>query len=151
MTNQETSTNVNEVQLFENYSHLTPDQWRFVTARLEEKSDKDAAFRIGINPSTVSRWENKKQIDNLLAEIQASTAIAAKAVLEKQVLKASMVLLGLLDSDDERIRIDAAKQVLDRVNGKPVNKNEVTGADGGPVILKGYGIVSPDDWDNDGD
>lgn len=30
------------------------------------------------------------------------------------------------------------------------DKSEVTGKDGGPIAVKGYALVSPDDWDDDG-
>ena len=34
--------------------------------------------------------------------------------------------------------------------GKPPTKTEITGANGGPVLVKGYVIISPDDWEKAG-
>lgn len=34
--------------------------------------------------------------------------------------------------------------------GKPPTKTEITGANGGPVLVKGYVSISPDDWEKAG-
>lgn len=128
--NQEIPTNTNEKALFELYPSVTVDQWRFIAARLKHSTDKAAAEEIGIHPTSVSKWSNKAEIDELLKMFAANSADGARAALEKQALEAALVLLALMGSDDERTRLEAAKQVLDRVLGKAMQRNEVSGPDG---------------------
>lgn len=132
---QETTINHNEKAISELYPSITLDQWRFIGARLGESTDKAAAQKIDISPITVSKWPNKSEIDGLLKTWAASTAEGSRVVLEKMAIQASLVLLKLLESDDERIRIDAAKTILDRVNGKPTQQVEHSGDATWTVII----------------
>ncbi len=48
--------------------------------------------------------------------------------------KALLTLVSAMDSDDERVRVDAASRILDRGYGKPAQSVEVMGdEDGGPI------------------
>lgn len=42
----------------------------------------------------------------------------------------------------------SALQLIGRVHGLFTDKQELTGADGGPIEMKGYVGFSPDDWDD---
>jgi hypothetical protein len=42
--------------------------------------------------------------------------------------------------------LQAARLIYEYVDGKPAQRLEHVGAGGGPVIIKGYSVVSPDDW-----
>ncbi len=43
--------------------------------------------------------------------------------------------------------LDAMKLLLAYTYGKPIDRKEITGADGGP--FKGYVSITPDDWSDD--
>lgn len=43
----------------------------------------------------------------------------------------------MLSSEDDRARVAACKEILDRAIGKPTTAVEITGADGEPLILQG--------------
>ena len=42
--------------------------------------------------------------------------------------------------------LDAIKVVLDRSDGKVLEKHQHTGSEGGPIEVKTYVSISPDDW-----
>jgi hypothetical protein len=43
-------------------------------------------------------------------------------------------------------RLDALCWLADRGWGKAIQSTEITGANGGAIIVKGYQTVTPDDW-----
>jgi hypothetical protein len=78
---------------------------------------------------------------------------AARAILAKTIAEAgedAKAALGLLvafvkdPSLDPRLRRDCANDVMDRVWGKPTQRNEVTGAEGGAIIVRTVGGVDLD-------
>lgn len=42
----------------------------------------------------------------------------------------------------------ARKWLSDYLIGPPIERKEITGADGEPIKIKGYVSVNPDDWEN---
>jgi hypothetical protein len=71
----------------------------------------------------MSRPEIKRQAQKNLAGLARS-----------HTEKALLTLVSAMDSDDERVRVDAASRILDRGYGKPAQSVEVMGdEDGGPV------------------
>lgn len=50
-------------------------------------------------------------------------------------------------SQDEQRAIDNAWRVIEHVKGKPKQDVEVSGSQGGPIAVKAYCVVSPDDWE----
>jgi hypothetical protein len=53
--------------------------------------------------------------------------------IERVSIRAIRVLEGQLDSEDERTAQAAAKDLLDRFLGKPTQRSELTGKDGGAI------------------
>lgn len=58
-----------------------------------------------------------------------------KALQEQAYPKAIAALIGALESTDDRTRLAAAREVFDRLFGKPRESVTVTGEDGGPVAV----------------
>lgn len=56
-----------------------------------------------------------------------------RAAAAKHSTKAIAKLVKLLDSADERIVATAAREILDRAHGKPMQATEITGKDGAPL------------------
>jgi hypothetical protein len=120
----------------------TPEQRRWVWARLQEASDADAARRAGVHPATVCRWPNKKQLDEVVAILLNDAIEAARAILADALLEAVQVKVMGLRSRNEPIRQNAATEIIDRVLGKPSQRQEITGDDGGAIIVN---IIRRDD------
>ena len=74
----------------------------------------------------VSRTAIYKRINNS-ERLQAALEDARETIVDLAESK--------LDSDNESIRVNAAKEVLDRTTGKPAQRvqSEISGKDGGPV------------------
>lgn len=45
-------------------------------------------------------------------------------------------LFALADSEDERVALQAIVTIANRLDGMPKQATEITGADGGPVVMK---------------
>lgn len=125
-----------EKPLTDRFAGFTIDQWRFITARLNTSTDKEAAEMIGVNPTTPPRWHNKPAINQAVAELQAEATSGAVAALQSASLQAAMVIIGLMEDEDKAVRLRAAQDVLDRANGKATQRQEITGADGGKLTIE---------------
>lgn len=123
------------------WQKLDHNQQRFAVAMLTSASKKDAAGRVGIQPNTVYKWNG--DVDDVVEFMRNHAAAAALGIVQANATKAAMVKAAGLDSDDEKIRQDAASEILDRNLGKPTQRRELTGADGEPLIK----VVSQFDYD----
>jgi len=113
---------------------LTPDQIRFIVARQECPTDKEAAEQIGISPATVSYWKNKgAPIDDVLRLMSLDGLVTALHIRKRNLAKAMLVKVGGLDSEDERLRQGVATEVIEWELGKSAQRTELTGKGGGPI------------------
>lgn len=129
--------NIHEKSISEQLSDvlktLSPNQVRFVVARQDYLSDKEAAEAVGLKPDTVYRWNgNVKRAVQLFAEDIMS---GAAAIRRKNLAKAMMVKAAGLDSNDESIRQKAATEIIEWEMGKPSQRvqSEVSGPNGGAL------------------
>lgn len=114
-------------------AQLTTDQIRYVVARQECSTDREAARLVKISESTVYRWPDVvKRAVRLMA---TDGIVVARHVLRRNLAKAALVKTAGLDSDDERVRQAAATEILDRHMGTAVQKQEVSGPEGAPLSL----------------
>jgi len=115
---------------------LTTDQIRFVVARQEFSTDKEAAHQIGVKPNTVYTWKHKgAPIDEAVRLMAFDGIVVAKEMLRRALAKAAAVKVAGLDSEDERIRQGVSTEVLDRELGRPTQRQEITGADGDALTI----------------
>lgn len=112
---------------------LTITQLRYVVARNESKSDKEAAETIGISPATVKGWENKLQVDEAVRLMLSDGVIMARSLRRRNLAKAMAVKVSGLDSEDEKTRQAAATEIIEWELGKPQNKTDIT--TGGEKIM----------------
>jgi len=84
--------------------------------------------------------------------------INASPALQEAMAEARETLIDLVEDGLYELALagDRTAQIV-VLNNHPVSKqrgwgprSELTGANGGPVVIKGYISVSPDDWDTDG-
>ena len=133
-TNQEKSSFDELEQVL---AELTVDQIRFVVARQEFSTDKEAAGEIGIKPDTVYQWKYKGcPIDEALRLMALDGVIVAKHLRRRNLAKAMAVKVAGLDSGDERIRQGVATEIVEWEIGKAKQTTEVSGRDGGPIETK---------------
>lgn len=120
MSNEATTESTFE----EVWQGLTENQKRFVLARKDHTNKADAAQAIGLNPDTVYRWPDEVElaVELLLDEAAAN----ARSILEQAVTKAALTKIDGLDSNNEWVQQTAAKEILDRVLGKAVERKEVS-------------------------
>ena len=115
MSEKETS---NSKRIEEILGQLTNDQLRFVVARLQSRTDKEAAKVINIPANTVYSWTNKAEIDEAIMLIDAEPLDAAREIRKKNLVKAMMVKARGLDSKDERLAQAAATEIIEWELGK---------------------------------
>ena len=113
---------------------LTPDQLRFVVARQECPTDKEAAEELGFSPSTISYWKRHGgPIDEAVRLMAFDGLIMAAHIRRRSIAKAMMVKVAGLDDNDASLRQRVATEIIEWEMGKATQRQEVTGADGGPV------------------
>ena len=127
-------------------SELTNDQIRFVIARQEFSTDKEAAEAIDIKPGTVYQWKSKAPIDEAVRLMAEDGLVTALHIRRRNLAKAMAVKVAALDSGDETARQKAATEIIEWEMGKAGQHTDIT-TGGQPV--KGYISVSPDDWEGD--
>lgn len=116
-------------RLSEVLAQLTPNQLRFVVAMKECSTKKEAAKAIDLEPNTVYGWP--KIVDDAVRLVALSEEEAARAIRKRSLVKAIMVKVSGLDSDDEGTRQKTATEIIEWELGKA--SQPVTGKDGGPV------------------
>lgn len=121
----------------------TDSQRRYVLARLT--LDPAPAMRsIGLNDKTRFTWANKEDLERAARLLQMDAIEAARLKLGELALKAVAALEDALGVGSSRVA--AANSILDRIGLPATQKREISGPDGGPIAVKGYINVSPDDW-----
>lgn len=128
-------------------AQLSRDQIRFIVARQEFSTDKEAAESIGIKPNTVSQWKTKKvPIDKAARLMALDGLVTAQYIRRRNLAKAMAVKVSGLDSDGEKVRQDVASEIIEWEMGKAMQRNEHGGHDGGPIPVQliGIGGIDPD-------
>ena len=133
--NQEKSSQPQNIErLQEILSLLSLEQIRFITSRQEYSTDKDAAESIGIKPDIVYQWKHKgvpiTEACQLLAFDGLQTALHIR---KRNLVKAMLVKVKGLDSNDESLRQRVSTEIIEWETGKAVQALEHTGKDGGPI------------------
>lgn len=101
---------------------LTIDQLRYIVARQEYSSKRDAAQAIDVSYSTVTKWDSK--VDRA-AELMALDGVhVTREIRRRSLPKAMAVKVAGLESKDERIRQGVATEIVEWEMGKAVTKTE---------------------------
>jgi len=122
--NQPNDTDIGELAKILN--QLTITQLRFIVARNESKSDREAAEAIGISPSTVKGWDNKAQVDEAIRLMLFDGVIMARTLRRRNLAKAMAVKVSGLDSVDEKLRQSVATEIVEWEMGKAQGSVDVT-------------------------
>lgn len=110
----------------------------YVVARSKSISDSKALDDSGIASSTFYGWDKSKR--NYLNEIamRFKREIATRVLMEFQdkAEKATDTIVKLMDSRNEIIKLKASQETLDRAIGKVSQSFEVSGKDGGVIVVE---------------
>jgi hypothetical protein len=105
---------------------LSPSQIEFVRNRLLTKTDTAAAADTGLTKNTVARWEELPAIREVIDLANRSATDRALAVFENNIVTAANEIVDQLHHKSAWVRMQAAKETLDRFVGKSVQRNENT-------------------------
>lgn len=120
MKDQDFLTEANKI-----LSQANPSQVSWVMARLTSSTDKEAAKKAKVHPTTVSAWGNKSELDKAVNLLLRHPVVAAIRILEEGAIKAVSVLFEELNN--KRNRLIAARDILDRLDiMKPVRLDVTT-------------------------
>jgi len=111
-------------------AEATPEQVKWVTKRLALNTDKAAARAVGVHPTTVSRWDNKAELDRAIHLLLAEPREAALAILRASVIEAAHIKTDGLQKMGKQV---VATEILDRVLGRPTQRQELSGPNDGPI------------------
>ena len=128
----------NTTELFADLvGQLTTDQMRFVVARQEHASDREAATAIGISPETVKNWKRggNKLIDDSVRLIAMDGIIVATEMRRRNLAKAMGVKVKGLDSDSEQIRQKVSTEIIEWEMGKATQSVDADITSAGEKIL----------------
>ena len=98
---------------------LTYEQVRWVIARAEVTTDKQACGLVGMNYGTyVHLGDTRKLMDEVVRLMLYDAAVTALHIRRRALARAMAVKVSLLDSDDERVRDKAATDIIEWELGK---------------------------------
>ncbi len=110
---------------------MSLNQRRFVVQMAVSATKKEAAEAVGLSKHTIYNWPPR--VMAAVALYQEHIRTAAAEILAEAAAKAALIKVAGLDSDDERVRQRSASELLERAFGRPTQRQEVSGPDGGEL------------------
>jgi ACT domain-containing protein len=119
-------------------NNLEEREFAYVIARSKFNSDNKAIKDCGISSSTFYSWEENKRekLNELAQKFKRETAIRVLMIMQDNAERAAKTVTNLLDSRNESIKLKASQEVLDRSVGKVSQSFEVSGKDGGAIVVE---------------
>jgi len=90
---------------------------------------------IGLSRTWLTN-HGKERLNKIAAALTQDVEKLALYKFRKAVPRATDEIIDELEHRDVKIRNAAATQICDRVIGKPPQKQEISGKEGGPVTLR---------------
>ena len=116
-SNQENliSNDLNEDGQTNLLAKLTPKEQRFVHLYLTgQYTIPKLAQLLDVHPNTLWKWLKRKDIKDVIADVQNTTHEVVTMQLKNLTLKATNKLNSLIDSPIDGVALQAVKDVLDR-------------------------------------
>ena len=130
---------MNESELTGALNELKRDRARFdyVMARASCPSVESALRECGRSKTWLYSMPEAERLrlEEIANELHYNAKLRALQVLYDAVATAAAVKVMGLQSRNERIKQDAASEILDRVSGKAAQRLEHTGQDGGAIVI----------------
>jgi len=126
---------------------LSVEQIRFVIARLDTDTDKDACGCAGLNYNTFRNTPREKRelINQAIALMSFDGLVTALHLRRRALAKAMAIKLAGLDNRDERVRQAVATEIIEWELGKATQRQEHTGAEGRPIEIIEVTCIQPAD------
>ena len=106
-------------------AQLTTAQMRFVIARGEYSTDREAAEAIDFSPSTIKGWKVKgAPIDEAVRLMAFDGIVIASELRRRNLAKAMAVKVGGLDNESDIIAQRVATEIIEGEMGKPTQRTE---------------------------
>ncbi len=129
-------TNLSQENALEDIlSQLSVDHIRFIIARIDTVTDKEACQSAGLNYGTFRNMPREKRelIDQALRLVSQDGLVTALHLRRRALARAMEIKLRGLDSRDEKIRQATATEIIEWELGKATQRQEHTGAEGRPI------------------
>jgi hypothetical protein len=123
------------IQPSEVFDGLDAREIDYVKARANAKSNRQALKDARLSQGWLSNRDSEDLFNRAMA-FKTNVAFRAQLILEEAVEEAARIKASGLHSRDERIKQSASTEILDRHFGKPPQKQEISGLDGGKIIVK---------------
>jgi len=116
---------------------LEDRQLAYVVARSKCFKDADALKEIGLSKNTFYKWDasERKKLNELAQRFKHETAMRVLMKLQDHAEEAVDVITGLMKSRNDNVKLKSAQDVLDRSVGKASQPFEVSGKDGGAIVV----------------
>jgi hypothetical protein len=126
-------------------AQLPIDRIRFLIARNECDTNKEAALAVGMTESAVKSWpkEHKDLIEQARALMAMDGLVTALHLRRRKLASAMAVKVGGLDSKDEKVRQGVATEIIEWEMGKA--EQTVKGDVAGVLVLAIGGIDPSED------
>jgi hypothetical protein len=121
---------------------LKPEELDYVMARSSNNSVAAACKEANLSQSTVYRWDNREELDELAAALRLDRHIEVELKLRQALPDAVEVVIDGLKERRYSEKFRAAIEILDRTMGKPTQRIDQKTEHSGKVEL----IV---EWDED--
>jgi PBSX family phage terminase large subunit len=134
---------INETELDAALTDLKTDmvKFKYVFNRSEALSIIESANKAGRDRSWYYKLPKDEQsrLEELAQELSAYSTKKVKIILDDNKVKAANRIVKLVDSRNEKIALDAAKEVLDR----PAGRSETTTGSEPPGITLSVDMIAP--------
>ncbi len=110
----------------------------YVVARARCTSDTAACRLAGIGHSTFYRWgaERRADLNARALALQRDMSRRVLATFEVAAVQAAERIVALVQHPNPNVALKAAAEVLDRVLGKPTQRQEVAAPDNAPAVIR---------------
>lgn len=125
---------------------LDERQLAYVVARSKCFKDADALKEIGLSKNTFYKWDasEREKLNELALRFKRETAMRVLMNLQEHAEEASLVIAALMKSRNDNVKLKAAQDILDRVVGKPSQSLELSGRDGGAIVVEWDDAITED-------
>lgn len=119
---------------------LSPRQELYCIARAEGQLGRDAALAAGVNDVTGRRWHLQPAVLARIDELQADVADEVLRHFRSRALRAARRITECIEpgyniGNTASVNLDAAKTTLRFVGLDPGQKTQLSGSDGGPLVI----------------
>jgi hypothetical protein len=121
--------------LIKKLQELKPEELDYVMARSSTNSIASACKEANLSQSTVYRWDNRDQLDELAAALRLDRHIEVELKLRDALPDAVQVVIEGLKERRYDTKFKAAVEILDRTMGKATQKIDQNVNASGEIIV----------------